>query len=195
MAPDKKKNKPEKDKLLDHNYDGIEELDNPLPNWWVWLFYATIIFSVIYYIYFTFMAPSSAERVEAKVQQLDVVKQAQKAAAAADAALGAKKDAFPSGPEALALGKTVYTSRCLACHGTAGEGLVGPNMADKYWIHGKGTAPDIYKVIVEGVPAKGMIAWAPLLSDEEMRAVTVYIQTFQGTNPPNAKAPEGELVG
>lgn len=190
MTPD---NAPEKDKLLDHNYDGIQELDNPLPRWWVWLFYATIVFSVVYYAYYTFFAPSSFERVDQKMSKIAAVQSAQKEAAQ-ETAPAAPVRTFPSSPEALEEGKAVYAARCLACHSPTGGGLVGPNLTDKYWIHGKGTAEDIYRVIVEGVPAKGMIAWTPVLSDDQIKAVTVYIQSLQGTDPPNAKAPEGELV-
>jgi cytochrome c oxidase cbb3-type subunit 3 len=196
MSDNKKdpKKGPQKDKLLDHNYDDIQELDNPLPAWWVWLFYATIVFSVIYFIYFTFMLPSSAERIDAKINKMK-----ERPAEVSTAVVPAEKEnlpdtGFPSDPDSISLGKGVYVSKCLACHTADGGGLVGPNLTDKYWIHGKGTDENIYEVILNGVPEKGMISWKPLLSDKEIRAVTAYIKTLQGTTPANPKAPEGELV-
>lgn len=196
MSDDKKdpKKGPEKDKLLDHNYDGIQELDNPLPAWWVWLFYATIIFSVVYFIYFTFMLASSGERIDAKINKLK-----DPAVEVTTTVLPTETETlpnagFPSDADSISLGKGVYDSKCLACHTADGGGLVGPNLTDKYWIHGKGTNEDIYDVIVKGVPEKGMISWQPLLSDKEIRAVTAYIKTLQGTTPANPKALEGELV-
>lgn len=192
MTAENNINDPDKDKLLDHNYDGIQELDNPLPAWWVWLFYATIIFSLFYYLYYSFVAPTSAEKIDAMQEQTETLKD--------NVSMQGVDSRFegelilPAGPEATALGKSVYMSRCLACHGASGEGLVGPNLTDKYWIHG-GTPMDIYRVIVKGVPAKGMISWEPVLSDDEIKAVTLYMLSFQGTNPANGKAPEGELVG
>ena len=93
----------------------------------------------------------------------------------------------------LTKGKAIFTKNCLACHGANAEGLIGPNMTDKYWIHG-GSLEDIIHIINVGVIAKGMIPWKPLLSKEEIHQVSSYILTLQGTNPENAKAPEGELV-
>ena len=91
----------------------------------------------------------------------------------------------------LASGKKIYTMHCVACHGTLGEGGVGPNFADEYWIHG-GSIKDLFKVIKYGVPEKGMISWQTQLRPREMQEVSSYILQFQGTNPPNAKAPQGE---
>lgn len=197
MSDNKKDSKkgPEKDKLLDHNYDGIQELDNPLPAWWVWLFYATIIFSVIYFIYFTFMLASSGERLDSKIKKMKGQTEQVSTTEVANVETKSLPDSgFPKDADSVNLGKAVYASKCLACHTADGGGLVGPNLTDKYWIHGKGTNEDIYQVVLNGVPEKGMISWKPLLSDKEIRAVVVYLQTLQGTTPANPKAPEGELV-
>ncbi len=188
------------EKLLDHNYDGIQELDNPLPAWWVSLFYITIVFSFVYMIVFSFFVPSTGALADQQMEKL-TTKPVQTAAPASEAetetssASAPAELTFPNDEDALEMGKKVYDSKCLACHGAKGEGLVGPNMTDDYWIHGKGTEADMYKVVVEGVPDKGMISWQPLLSDEEIKAVVVYIKTLHGTNPANAKAPQGEKVG
>lgn len=191
QKPQDDQRNPLDEKLLDHNYDGIHELDNPLPAWWVHLFNGTIVFSVIYMIAFTFFIPSAGVIADKKVAALTNTLTG-KTVTVPDAS--ASSAVFPSDAAALETGAKVYTGKCAACHGAKGEGLVGPNMTDAYWIHGKGTEADIYKVIVEGVPEKGMIPWKPLMSDEEIRAVTVYIKTLQGTNPANPKAPQGELV-
>lgn len=188
------------EKLLDHNYDGIQELDNPLPAWWVYLFYITIVFAFIYMIIFSFFVPSTGALADQQMEKL-TTKPVQTAAPASEAetetssASAPAELSFPNDEDTLETGKKVFDSKCLACHGTKGEGLVGPNMTDDYWIHGKGTEADMYKVVVEGVPDKGMISWQPLLSDEEIKAVVVYIKTLRGTNPPNPKAPQGEKVG
>lgn len=201
MNENEQKQRPDLDeKLLDHNYDGIQELDNPLPAWWVYLFYITIVFSFVYMIVFTFFVPSLGTLADQKVEKLTakpvkVVVLVDADATDVDSATAPVTIPFPNDEDALDLGKKVYVSKCLACHGAKGEGLVGPNMTDEYWLHGKGSLEDMYKVVVEGVPEKGMIAWESQLSDEEIRAVVVYMQTMQGTNPPNPKAPQGEKVG
>lgn len=188
------------EKLLDHNYDGIQELDNPLPAWWVYLFYITIVFAFVYMIIFSFFVPSTGALADQQMEKL-TTKPAQTAAPSSESEAETSSASvpaeltFPNDEDALETGKKVYDSKCLACHGTKGEGLVGPNMTDDYWIHGKGTEADMYKVVMEGVPDKGMISWQPLLSDEEIKAVIVYIKTLRGTNPANAKAPQGEKVG
>lgn len=197
-------NEPREEKLLDHNYDGIQELDNPLPAWWVYLFYVTIVFAAGYLICFSFFVKSSNIRADAEVQALlhPEEKKSEQVSAAqtqttteANAPAVSEEPVFDHDEATLASGKKVFQMKCLACHGAQGEGLVGPNMTDAYWIHGKGTEKDIYQVVVDGVPEKGMISWTPLLSDEEIRAVTVYVKSLQGTKPANPKAPQGELVG
>lgn len=182
----------EEDILMGHNYDGIRELDNSLPPWWVALFYITIGFSVIYMTYYHFagIGISSKEQYEQEMEK------AQEAVAAylsrqADQVDETNVEALTDENE-IALGKTIYDVNCVACHGALGEGGVGPNFADQYWIHG-GDIKDIFKTIKYGVPEKGMISWQAQLRPQEMQRVATYILTFQGTNPPNAKEPQGEL--
>jgi mono/diheme cytochrome c family protein len=91
----------------------------------------------------------------------------------------------------LSAGKSIFATNCVICHGSAGEGLVGPNLTDEYWIHG-GSLEAIVQTIKVGNPAKGMVPWEPILSEREILQVASYIRSLQGTNPPNAKAPEGE---
>lgn len=184
--------------LLDHNYDGVQELDNPLPAWWVNLFYGTIGFAVVYMIAFTFFIPSAGALADKKVEEL-TGKLTQKVAVTGDVKSAAEaavaEVSFPSDAAALEAGKAVFAGKCLACHGAKGEGLVGPNLTDDFWIHGKGTEADIYKVVTEGVPEKGMISWKTLLKEDEIKSVTVYVKSLHGTNPENAKPPQGEKVG
>lgn len=182
----------EKDILLDHDYDGIHELDNTLPPWWVWLFYITIIWGVFHMVYYVFtdMGPGSIERYEMiKAQAEEEV--AEYLATKADL-VDEKSVVTLTDEAALDKGKTIFISYCAACHGTQGEGGVGPNMTDNYWIHG-GDIKDLFKVVKYGVPEKGMISWKSQLSPVQMQQVSSYILTLVGTNPPNQKEPQGEL--
>lgn len=192
------------ERLLDHDYDGIQELDNPLPAWWVWLFYVTIVFGAFYFVYFTFFSKTAGEKADLRVAAIRQ-SSAGAAAGAAGAAGSASGTGGPGGSAPTATGfkqddatkeagKKVYDGRCAVCHAPDGGGLIGPNMTDNYWIHGKGTLEDIYQTVVAGVPDKGMIAWGPLLTDDEIRAVTVYMKSLQGTQPASPKAPQGEPV-
>jgi len=182
----------EQDVMLDHNYDGIKELDNSLPPWWVAMFYLSIGFAVVYmtYYHFTDAGAGSAEEYEMEMEQ------AEKAVAAYLATQANLIDETNVtallDEDALAAGQTIYNNNCAACHGMQGEGGVGPNMTDKYWIHGGGIK-DVFSTIKYGVPEKGMIAWKAQLSAADMHKVASFILTMQGTNPPNAKEPQGEL--
>lgn len=177
-----KKQKPE-GQLLDHNYDGIQELDNPLPRWWVYLFYITCIFSVFYVGYYQFGSGLSIQETFAKDMQAD-----QKPTTATANALAV----IPEGPEWVAKGKVIFESKCTSCHGPKGEGLIGPNLTDPFWIHGKGKLSDLVAVISKGVPEKGMISWDTQLKPEEIAAAANYVHSLQGSNPANAKPPQGE---
>jgi cytochrome c oxidase cbb3-type subunit 3 len=182
----------EKDILLDHNYDGIQELDNNLPPWWLGMFYASIIFAPIYiYIYhYSDFGPSSAEAYEIEMQtaEEDVATYLATQADQID-----ETNAVLMTEEAdISAGLEIYSTQCVVCHGQLGEGGVGPNFTDEYWIHG-GDIKDLFKTIKYGVPEKGMISWTGQLRPSEMQQVASFILTFQGTDPPNQKDPEGEL--
>jgi cytochrome c oxidase cbb3-type subunit 3 len=181
----------EKDILFDHEYDGIRELDNSLPPWWVWMFYITIAFSVAYMTYYHFagIGPGSEERYEQEMEKAEQAVQAYLARQANQ--IDETNVTALSDEQQLALGKTIYEVNCLVCHGALGEGGVGPNLTDEYWIHG-GSIADVFRVIKNGVPEKGMIPWKSQLRPQDMQRVASYILTLQGTNPPNAKQPEGE---
>jgi cytochrome c oxidase cbb3-type subunit 3 len=182
--------KPEQDKILEHEYDGIQEYDNPMPRWWIWVFWATIIFSVAYAFDFTgtLRGPGREKEYEAELAEAERRWPQQSGGADAEALAALMTD-----QGALESGKAVYAQNCAACHRADGGGLIGPNLTDDHWLHG-GTLVEIHKTIAEGVLAKGMPAWEKILKPEQLDAVTVYVASLHGTNPPSPKAPEGEKV-
>jgi cytochrome c oxidase cbb3-type subunit 3 len=177
------------DRLLAHEYDGIEEYDNPLPGWWVWIFWATIAFSLGYWLYYQIgPGPSVIAQYDA-----DVRVAAERQAKLAPSAGAASDDVIlvlTKNPQAMASAKEIFTARCLACHGPQGQGLVGPNLTDDYWMHGR-RATEILRTISEGVPEKGMVPWRDQLKPEELQMITAYVLSLAGTNPPNPKPPQG----
>lgn len=179
---------PRQDHLLDHSYDGIQEYDNPLPRWWVWIFYATIVFAVVYAFDFTGNVKGPGRMAEYEAQLADAARRWPKASGPADATA---LSALATSPAALANGKTVFETTCSSCHRPDGGGLIGPNLTDEYWLHGE-TLVDVHRSIAEGVPEKGMPAWGKMLKPEQVDAVAVYVASLAGTNPPNPKEPQGQ---
>ncbi|NUM88362.1 MAG: c-type cytochrome [Bdellovibrionales bacterium] len=182
-----------KDPMLDHDYDGIRELDNPLPGWWLTTFYITIAFAAAYFAYYhMYGAPNLREELEADMQ---AIRQQQAAAKTQDTGpsegvlLAVLKD-----PARLASGGKVYAEKCASCHGARGEGSIGPNLTDNHWIHHRGAITGIAKVIAEGVLDRGMPPWKTMLKEEEVLAVAAFVKSLHGSNPPNGKAPQGEEV-
>ena len=178
--------------LTDHDYDGIQELDNSLPPWWKYGFYFTILWSVIYlgYYHVTKTGPLSDgeyknQIAEAEVQMAEYRKKA--ANLVDETTVVLLTDAGE-----IAKGKATFEAQCVACHGASGEGKVGPNLTDKYWKHG-GDIKDLFKTVKLGVSGTGMKSWKSDLSPMAIAQVTSYILTLQGTNPAGAKAPEGAL--
>jgi cytochrome c oxidase cbb3-type subunit 3 len=182
----------EKDVMLDHNYDGIRELDNRMPPWLQLIFYSTVLSAAAYLLIFQVfhigMLPK--EEYAAELKQAAIQKQAmlKEAAASVDEQSVVQLTDAP----ALNIGKSLFLSKCSACHGMSGEGNVGPNLTDGYWLHG-GSVNDIFKTVKYGVPAKGMISWQSTLQPQEMQDVVSYIMSLQGTNPANPKIPQGDL--
>jgi len=277
----------EDDVLMDHDYDGIQELDNDLPPWWLWLFYITILWSVVYMIHYHVIDTGDSSQIEylkemnpdwekgnsqagfsleyrspfhTSNNELTPLKRVQMALArekeaaillAEKKAMGEESvslsdigfneiimaamstaspedleklqasfpdiyDAYQKGGEnlptdapvtkepevvlealtdaaSLASGEAIYIANCLTCHGKFGEGGIGPNFTDNYFIHGH-TVDNMVKTIVNGVPAKGMISWRAILKEKQIHEVASYIQTLVGTDPPNQKASQGEKV-
>lgn len=187
------KGKKGEDEVLEHDYDGIQEFDNPLPNWWLATFYGAIIFSFFYVAYYHFGPGLSLD--EELAADLAIVK-AQEAAGRKNAppVSDGELAAVFADPGKRAKGKQIYAEKCLACHGAAGEGQIGPNLTDAYWLHGSGALSSLLKVVSAGVPEKGMPPWEALLKPEELLAVVAHVKSLQGTNPGKAKPPQGELV-
>ena len=177
--------------MTDHEYDGIRELDNNLPPWWKYGFYVSLVAAVIYMLYFHGFGGKLQE-----AEYLAEVEQAEKAQEERLAKNGGGIDESnvtlltDAGKYGAASG--LYQSMCSSCHGTKGEGGVGPNLTDKNWLHG-GTVQDIFKTIKYGVTAKGMPAWEKQIAPDMVQKLASYIISLNGTNPPNGKAPQGEL--
>jgi cytochrome c oxidase cbb3-type subunit 3 len=175
-----------------HDYDGIREYDNRLPNWWLWTLIVSIVFGYGYWMYFqTFHAGASSH--EAYLAELE---RADAAAAARAAARGALTDealaAFAADATRVAAGKVLFGQYCVACHGPEAAGLIGPNLTDNAWIHG-GTPTAILQTVTTGVAAKGMPSWGPVLGPDKVENVVAFVLTLRGKNVPGKPA-EGELV-
>lgn len=262
------------DRLLEHEYDGIRELDNDLPPWWLWLFYITIIFAVVYMIHYHVTGTgdlSTAEYMKeidpnwTEVQSVDEAgfsigyhspyykpegEMTPQIWAAIENYVGPnvefeslmmeamrKADAknllklqesfpdiwaklseggatiIPSATSSVSMakaslslnyeqltdvasvdaGKQIYITNCASCHGNEGQGGIGPNMTDNYYIHGAGIN-DLMSTIIQGVPIKGMISWKGILNDQQMNQVASFMMSMRGNNPPNPKAAQGDLV-
>lgn len=182
----------EADIMLMHAHDGIYELDNRLPPWWVNMFYATIVFAFGYIFYYHFSGTEHGQLIEYKqaIHELDSIRYE----AADRQANSVNENSVVALTDKASIdgGKGTFISKCAACHGQNGEGTVGPNMTDDYWLHG-GSIKNIFTTIKHGVPDKGMIAWGEQLKPSEIQEVASYILTLRGTNPPNPKAPQGEI--
>jgi cytochrome c oxidase cbb3-type subunit 3 len=178
--------------ILDHNYDGIRELDNELPPWWVWMFYATIIFGVVYLVRFHIVGDYD--------QALEYEQEVAAATLAIEEYKKTAKDLVDANTvelltEAsdLSAGKAIFESTCVVCHMADGGGGIGPNLTDENWILGGGIK-NVFNTIAEGGrDGKGMVAWKQILKPVEIAQVSSYLLSFQGTTPANPKAPEGDI--
>ena len=183
----------ESDIDLGHDYDGIRELDNHLPPWWKGLLYFSIVWGVIYMIMYhvSFSLPLSGEEYDNAVAKADEAKRAFLASQPA-AVIDENALVYDANAEYIAKGKTVFLSNnCQSCHREDGGGNgIGPNLTDTFWIHG-GSVKNIFSTVNKGVVEKGMPAWGKVMSPADVRNVTFYVMSMQGTNPPNAKAPQG----
>lgn len=177
--------------LMEHEYDGIKELDNRIPPWFHALFYGTIIMSVIYMFHYHVIGSGNVQADEYNEEVLQASLE-REILIKSGAFLDEETVRFVDDAASLQSGKDVYTTKCAVCHGNGGEGIVGPNLTDDYWIHGGGIK-NIFRVVKDGVPQKGMISWKSQLTPNQMQEVSSYIITLHGTNPPNPKAAEGEI--
>lgn len=182
----------EEEIILDHNYDGIRELDNVLPPWWVYLFYGTIIFSVVYLVRFHVIGDyTQKEEYEQEVAAAKIAIEEYKKTA--KDLVDASTVEFLSDAADLSAGEKIYTTNCVACHMADGGGGIGPNLTDEYWILGGGIK-NVFTTISEGGrDGKGMIAWKQSLKPAEIAQVASYVLTLSEKTPANPKAPEGEI--
>lgn len=179
--------------LLDHDYDGIMELDNNLPPWWLYMFYGTIIFAAVYCMYFFGMGDFKQQdelNNEIAVAEAQIAKFKEKNGPSIDE----NSVVLLTDASQLKDGEEIYSKNCVACHAANGGGGVGPNFTDDAWIHGN-TINDLFKTIKYGVPEKGMIPWESQLNPEQIQNVASYILTeFKGKNVEGGKEPQGEKM-
>ncbi len=182
-----------KDRVIaGYEYDGITEYDNPCPKWLLNIFYFTLFLAVFFLGHHVGrmsseveVAPGSVEKTEqGRAQELEAVPTIDETALVS----------LLQDPEALKAGKEVFDDKCALCHGDLAEGLIGPNMIDNYWLHGRGKISDIAHTIRYGVEEKGMASWEGRITDEKIYQTAAYIKSLHGTSAVNPKEPEGELV-
>lgn len=178
--------------LIDHDYDGIKELDNRLPPWWIYLFYATILFSAIYLVRYHILGDyTQAEEFEQEmVEARQAVEEYKKTA---KDLIDASSVELLTEASDLQTGQAIYNANCAVCHKPDAGGAIGPNLTDDYWILGGGIGNVFNAVSEGGRDGKGMVSWKSTLSPVEIAQVSSYIISLQGTDPPDAKAPEGDL--
>jgi len=178
--------------LLDHDYDGIKELDNNLPPWWVYLFYACIAFAIIYLVRFEILGADNQEMelkkemAQAKIEVAEYMK-------TAPDLMDEKTVTLLTDAEALAEGKAIFTTNCVACHRADAGGQIGPNLTDDHWILGGGIKNLFHTITNGGRDGKGMIAWKGTLKPKEIQRVASYVISLKGSNPKDPKAPDGEI--
>lgn len=181
----------EKDVLLDHNYDGIRELDNSLPPWWLYGFYITIAFAFLYMLHYHVSGTGKLQLDEYK-EELVLAEQERLERQKLNAENITEDNVIAlTDREGLNSGKDIYIKNCSPCHLANGGGQVGPNLTDEYWIHGGGIK-NIFKTVLYGVPNKGMISWKAQLSPKQIQQVSSYVMSLHGSNPVGAKEPQGE---
>lgn len=181
----------EKDKLMDHEYDGIRELDNHMPGWWLWLFYFTIAFGVGYMLYYEVLGWGSTQE---ELYEMEI--------AEAEALYGGPREdpaesydwAILTDDESIEKGRELYTNTkqlCFSCHGAQGQGMVGPNLTDEYWLHGC-SPKEMAGSIINGYPEMGMLPYGGgnEISNEEVEYLVSYMVSLQDTNPPDGKEPD-----
>lgn len=177
--------------MKDHEYDGIQELDNPAPAWFQFLFYITIAFAVVYMIIYHVTGKPNSSNDE-YVQEMTIAQMQKDELIRSGALINENNVAALTDQADLDKGKEIFTANCLNCHAADGGGTVGPNLTDQYWIHGGGIK-NVFTTIKYGVPAKGMITWQNQLNPKQIQQVASFVLTLQGTKPAAPKAPEGNI--
>ena len=182
----------EKHILMDHSYDGIQELNNPLPSWWKLTFYLGIIFAIFYFILYQIMgAPTLRDEFK---QEWAAIQSLQEKFNRLNGNFEEAKYLAIVKNDGVKKGQVVFETNCIPCHKEKGIGDIGPNLTDEYWLWAKGTPATIYPVVFNGVPQNGMPTWSASLSNEEIYEVVSYVQTLHNTHQPGGKAPQGKKV-
>jgi len=182
-----------KHKIKDHIYDGIEELDYGPPTWFNALFLITIAFGIIYFFYYSFgNGLTQKQEYEKEKLAMEVISHEQ-GGGSVKSPQENELFALIKDPEKLEEGKVIFQAKCMSCHGALGEGGIGPNLTDIYWLHG-GKIENIWNVIASGVLDKGMPPWGSVLAPKEINLLTSYVYSLKGSTPPGAKAPQGEKL-
>lgn len=186
----------DKDRVLEHRYDDIQEYDNPLPTWWTLILWVTVAWAVLYWLNVIPGVGTGKGRVANYEAEMAAAAEQygtpqQQAESSIDVAAMAK--AFGN-PAALAAGKATFDATCSPCHEKDGGGNIGPNLTDDHWIHGNSYRA-ILTTITAGVPDKGMPTWSTVLTPEQVAEVAAYVATLHGTKPVKAKPPQGDVVG
>jgi cytochrome c oxidase cbb3-type subunit III len=179
----------EQDQLLDHEYDGIREYDNPLPRWWVWIFAGSFWFSVAYFFHYHLSGNGQSVSAAYEADVAEAREQQAKTSLAEPVSEESLSKLMADGP-LMNDTKGLFALRCAPCHGDRAQGVIGPNLTDNAWLHGSGALPEIFSVINDGVLAKGMPAWGKQLSPIEVRKLAAYVGTQRG-KAIVGKAPEG----
>jgi cytochrome c oxidase cbb3-type subunit 3 len=182
----------EKHLLLDHDYDGIQELNHPLPNWWNVIFYFSVFFGFGYFIYYQIMSGPTL-RDEFKNDYAKVVA-AQDEFKKLNSAFKEEKYLAIANVEGIKKGAEVFVNNCLPCHAEGGKGDIGPNLTDAHWLVAQGTPETIYNVVFNGSEANGMPPWNEVLSSEEIYHSVAYVMSLKNTNVKGGKEPQGEKV-
>jgi cytochrome c oxidase cbb3-type subunit III len=181
----------EKDLVMEHTYDGIAELDNPTPPWFMYLFYSSILIAIVYLFVFHVVGDGKVMTTE-YAEEIAVAEKANEIYMKKFAnAVNENNVTVLTDAKSVEDGSKIYAKNCVACHGDKGQGGVGPNLTDEYWLHG-GATKNIFHTLTEGVPEKGMISWKKTLNPIQIQHLVSFLSRFQGTNPENGKAPQGD---
>lgn len=178
--------------LLDHDYDGIKELDNDLPPWWKYLFIGSVIFAAIYLVRFEILDGDNPEmELQKEIAEAKIALEEYKKTA--PDLMNADNVTLLTDAGDLAKGKTIFETNCVACHKADGGGQIGPNLTDEHWILGGGIKNVFHTLMEGGRPGKGMVSWKAVLKPTEIQQVGSYVLSLQGSNPVDGKAPEGDI--
>jgi cytochrome c oxidase cbb3-type subunit 3 len=183
----------EKELEMPHKYDDIIELDNPTPPWFMYLFYLTVLFAVVYGLYYHVYLDGNIQETEYKTEVAVAEKAREEYMKKFANSVNENNVTAVTGAKDITEGAKIYSTNCIACHGDKGQGGVGPNLTDKFWIHG-GDVKALFKTLTYGVPEKGMIAWNKTLNPLQIQKVASFILTLQGTKPAGAKEPQGTEI-